>query len=119
MLNEIANSEEEGKCVYLQPSLVLWLPSPLHILRNSSQYLLAQRLSLYPCIPGPVVSPGAIFSHLYLPLMPQIGCPDHLLGGRAWRVLALAQSLPRKVPSESPVNSLITAASSTPQCLSG
>lgn len=46
VLNEIANSEEEGKCVYLQPSLVLWLPSPLHIPHNSSQYLLAQRLSL-------------------------------------------------------------------------
>lgn len=46
VLNEIANSEEEGKYFPLQPSLVLLLASPLHILPNASWYLLAQPLSL-------------------------------------------------------------------------
>lgn len=46
VLNEIASSEEEGKYFSLQPSLVLLLASPLHILPNSSWYVLAQPLSL-------------------------------------------------------------------------
>lgn len=58
VLNEIANSEEEGKYFSLQSFPVLRLASHLYVLPN----LLAQPLSCSSIFPGSVVYIGVIFT---------------------------------------------------------
>lgn len=65
VLNEIANSEEEGKYFSLQSFPVLRLASHLYVLPNllaHPNYLLAQPLSRSSIFPGSVVYIGVIFT---------------------------------------------------------
>lgn len=73
VLNEIANSEEEGKYFLLQSFLLLQLALPLHNLLNSSQLPVGPAPFPSPISPGPVVYVGIIFtSPLYRPRIPEL-----------------------------------------------
>lgn len=117
VLNEIANSEEEGKYFSLQSFPVLRLASHLGILPNSSQLPVGS--APFPVALFSLAQSSTLVSSSLLPSTYVSGCPDKLLGGRTRGVLVLACLSSKRVLSESLLNGLIRAAFSTPQCLSG
>lgn len=72
VLNEIANSEEEGKYFSLQPSLVLLLASPSIFSLTRPGTCWPSPFPFSPVSPGPIAYTAAIFtSPLHLPRIPE------------------------------------------------